>query len=294
MVLPAQPPLPERIGRYRIEGKIGEGGMGVVYAARDERLDRIVALKTIRGESDDTSRKRLWREARAAAGISHPNICQLYEVEETDDGLFMAMELLAGESLAARLGRGPLSGADASRVSLQTLDALEALHAHGLHASRPEAVEPVPHPARRQAARLRPGPADGRLAVGRHRHAADGMAGAIVGTPNYMAPEQVRGEALDGRADLFAMAALLFEMLSGQVAFGGATMVDVLHAVLHEQPPALAGGAAVAGLDRVVHRALQKQAADRYESAAAMAAAIREVVAARDSSRDVGARRAAR
>ena len=93
----APPPVPDRIGRYKIERKIGEGGMGVVYAARDERLDRTVALKTIRGETDDTSRKRLWREARAAAGISHPNICQLYEVEETDDGLVMAMELLAGE-----------------------------------------------------------------------------------------------------------------------------------------------------------------------------------------------------
>ena len=98
----APPPVPERIGRYRIERKIGEGGMGVVYAARDERLDRPVALKTIRGESDDTSRKRLWREARAAAGITHPNICQLYEIEETADGLFLAMELLAGESLGAR------------------------------------------------------------------------------------------------------------------------------------------------------------------------------------------------
>src|SRR6201988_3945426 len=102
----APPPVPDRIGRYRIERKIGEGGMGGVYAARDERLDRTVALKTIRGETDDTLRKRLWREARAAAGISHPNICQLYEVEETDDGLVMAMELLAGEALGTRVARG--------------------------------------------------------------------------------------------------------------------------------------------------------------------------------------------
>ena len=106
--------------------------MGVVYAARDERLDRTVALKTIRGETDDTSRKRVWREARAAAGISHPNICQLYEVEETDDGLVMAMELLAGEPLGARVARGPLSPADTSTISLQVLDALGALHARGL------------------------------------------------------------------------------------------------------------------------------------------------------------------
>ena len=232
--------------------------------------------------SDETARKRLWREARTAAGISHPNICQLYEVEETDDGLVLAMELLAGESLAARLGRGPLTARRRRRISLQTLDALEALHARGvIHRDlKPSNLFLTPHGVKL-------------LDFGLARPMADGLsgdtgtlltqAGAIVGTPNYMAPEQVRGEALDGRTDLFAMAALLFEMLSGRVAFGGATMVDVLHAVLHEQPPALSGGAAVAGLDRVVHRALQKQAADRYESAAAMAAAIRDVVAARDS-----------
>src|SRR6188768_237224 len=110
MSFPA-PPVPERIGRYRIERKIGEGGMGVVYAAHDERLDRTVALKAIRGDSDGTARRRLWREARTAAGISHPNICQLYEVEETDEGLFLAMELLAGESLGARLARGALAAA---------------------------------------------------------------------------------------------------------------------------------------------------------------------------------------
>jgi serine/threonine protein kinase/tetratricopeptide (TPR) repeat protein len=281
MSVPA-PPAPDRIGRYRIERKIGEGGMGVVYAARDERLDRTVALKTIRGEDDEMARKRLWREARAAAGISHPNICQLYEVEETDDGLVLAMELLAGEPLGARLARGPLTAADTAAVALQTLDALQALHGRGLiHRDlKPSNLFLTPHGvklldfglARPMAAGL-PGDTATLLT----------QAGSIVGTPNYMAPEQVRGEPLDGRTDLFAMAALVFEMLSGRLAFAGATMVDVLHAVLHEQPPALSGGAAVAGLDRVVHRALQKRAADRYESAEVMAAAIRDVVAARDS-----------
>src|SRR6185295_11760283 len=125
-------PVPDRIGRYLIERKIGEGGMGVVYAARDERLDRTVALKMIRGQTDDTSRQRLWREARAAAGVSHPNICQLYEVEETDGGLVLAMELLAGEPLGARVMRGPLSPADTSSIALQVLDALDALHTRGV------------------------------------------------------------------------------------------------------------------------------------------------------------------
>ncbi len=278
----APPPVPDRIGRYKIDRKIGEGGMGVVYAARDERLDRTVALKMIRGENDDTSRKRLWREARAAAGISHPNICQLYEVDETDGGLVMAMELLAGEPLGARVARGPLSPADTSTIALQVLDALDALHARGLiHRDlKPSNLFLTLHGVKLLDFGLaRP------IASSFGADSATRLTevGAIVGTPNYMAPEQVRGEALDGRADLFALAAMLFEMLSAKVAFDGPSMIDVLHAVLHEQPPALSGGGTVAGLDRVIHKALKKQAADRYDSATAMAVAIREVIANRDS-----------
>ena len=282
MSLPAPPPVPDRIGRYLIERKIGEGGMGIVYAARDERLDRTVALKTIRGASDETARKRLWREARIAAGISHPNICQLYEVDETDEGVVLAMELLEGEPLGARLVRGPLSPADSSTITLQALDALAALHARGLiHRDlKPSNVFLTPHGVKLLDFGLAR-PASGTFA------AADATmlteAGVIVGTPNYMAPEQARGEALDARADLFSIAAILFEMLSGRLAFSGATMIDVLHAVLHEQPPALSGGTVVAGLDRVIHKALQKQPADRYDSAVAMTAAIREVTALQDS-----------
>ncbi|MGE0121839.1 MAG: protein kinase [Vicinamibacterales bacterium] len=280
--MPLPPPIPERIGRYRIERKIGEGGMGVVYAARDERLDRTVALKTIRGEGDETARKRLWREARAAAGISHPNICQLYEIDETADGVVLSMELLAGEPLAARLARGPVVAAETASIALQTLDALAALHAAGLvHRDlKPSNLFLTPHGVKlldfglaRPMGGWRAGDTATQLTE----------VGAIAGTPGYMAPEQVRGEVLDGRSDLFALAAILFEMLSGRVAFAGATMVDVLHAVLHEQPPALSGGSAVVGLDRVIHRALHKRPADRYESAAEMADAVRAVGASRDS-----------
>ena len=275
-------PVPDRIGRYKIERKIGEGGMGVVYAARNERLNRTVALKTIRGQTDDTSRQRLWREARAAAGVSHPNICQLYEVEETDGGLVLAMELLAGEPLGARVMRGPLSPADTSTIALQVLDALDALHARGvIHRDlKPSNLFLTPHGVKLLDFGLAR-PIAGSLGADSATRLTE--VGTIVGTPNYMAPEQVRGEALDARADLFPLAAMLFEMLSGKVAFDGATMFDVLHAVLHEQPPALSGGGTVAGLDRVIHKALQKQAADRYDSAVAMAAAIREAIADRDS-----------
>ncbi|HUR34178.1 MAG TPA: serine/threonine-protein kinase, partial [Vicinamibacterales bacterium] len=275
-------PPPDRIGRYRIERKIGEGGMGVVYAARDERLERTVALKTVRGGSDEAVRRRVWREARAAAGISHPNICQLYEVEETDDGLVLAMELLQGEPLGTRLARGPLSPVDSSAISLQVLDALAAVHARGLiHRDlKPSNLFLTPHGVKLLDFGLaRPVSTD----LGSDTATLLTEVGTIVGTPNYMAPEQVRGEALDARADLFAMAAMFFEMLAGRLAFGGATMIDVMHAVLHEQPPALSGGATVAALDRVIHRGLQKQPNDRFESAVLMAAAIHEVMASRDT-----------
>ena len=125
--------MPARIGHYAIERKLGEGGMGVVYAARDERLERTVALKTMSSLRDDeTARKRFWREARAAASVNHPNICQIYEIGEDAGELFIAMELLEGEALAERLRRGPLSVSEAVPIGLGILAALSALHARGI------------------------------------------------------------------------------------------------------------------------------------------------------------------
>jgi hypothetical protein len=131
--------VPDRIGRYAIERKLGEGGMGIVYAARDERLERTIALKTLSTrDRDAAARQRLWREARAAASVNHPNVCQIYEVGEEDGSLFIAMELLEGQSLADRLRA---VGAPRARN----------------RAPGPEALERVPDGARRQAARLRAG-----------------------------------------------------------------------------------------------------------------------------------------
>src|SRR6266487_4351206 len=120
--------IPARIGRYAIERKLGEGGMGVVYAARDDRLERTIAVKTLSAPaSDETARQRLWREARAAASVNHPNVCQIYEIGEDASGLFIAMELLDGEALAERLQRGPLNVSEAMPVCFGMLAALSAL-----------------------------------------------------------------------------------------------------------------------------------------------------------------------
>src|SRR5688572_6105619 len=125
--------IPARIGHYAIDRKLGQGGMGVVYVARDERLERTVAVKMMSAlAGDDKARKRFWREARAAASVNHPNVCQLYEIGEDRGELFIAMELLEGEPLSERLRRGPLSVAETVPLGLGMLAALQALHARGI------------------------------------------------------------------------------------------------------------------------------------------------------------------
>jgi serine/threonine protein kinase/tetratricopeptide (TPR) repeat protein len=268
--------LPARIGHYSVTRKLGEGGMGVVYAARDERLERVVAVKTMTSPAnDETARRRFWREARAAASINHPNICQIHEIGEDAGTLFIAMELLDGESLADRLRRGPMSVPDALPIALGMLAALSALHSRSLvHRDlKPSNVFLTPHGVKLlDFGLVRPEfePSPGATM-------ALTQTGVALGTPRYMAPEQATGDPVDARCDLFAAGAILFEMLAGRPAFGGRTVVDVLHATLHEQPPALTGSPAVAAVDRVIRRALAKRPADRPISADQMAEELRGV-----------------
>jgi serine/threonine protein kinase/tetratricopeptide (TPR) repeat protein len=267
--------LPTRIGPYAIERKLGQGGMGVVYAARDERLHRTVALKTMSAVSrDETARKRFWREARAAASVNHPNICQIYEIGEDRGELFIAMELLEGEALADRLPRGPLSVSQTLPIGLGMLAALSTLHGRGIvHRDlKPSNVFLTPHGVKL----LDFGVA--RLDLERSAGAATELTptGMVIGTPAYMAPELVSGEA-EARSDLFAVGAILFEMLSGRRAFEGRTPMEILHGALYEHPPALVGSPAGAAVDRVIRRALAKRAADRPGSADAMADELRAV-----------------
>jgi serine/threonine protein kinase/tetratricopeptide (TPR) repeat protein len=266
--------LPARIGRYAIERKLGEGGMGVVYAGRDDRLDRTIAVKTLSAlASDDTARQRLWREARAAASVNHPNVCQIYEIGEDEGRLFIAMELLEGEALADRLRRGPLSTSETVPIGLGMLAALSALHARGIvHRDlKPSNVFLTVHGVKLLDFGLARPELDGALGTATEL-TRDGM---MMGTPRYMAPEQITGEAVDTRGDLFAAGAILFEMLAGRPAFSGRTIVEVLHATRYEQPPALTGSPAVAAVDRVIRRAMAKRPAERPPSADDMAEDLR-------------------
>jgi eukaryotic-like serine/threonine-protein kinase len=275
---PADTPVPERIGRYRVERRLGRGGMGVVYAGRDERLDRPVALKLIGADAPgEEERRRFAREARAAARVNHPHVCQVYEVDEHAGQPFIAMELLAGEALSDRLAAGPVLPGDAVAWTLQVLDALQALHAQSLvHRDlKPSNVFLGPHGVKV----LDFGLAREVESVVDSGAGPITRTGAVMGTPRYMAPEQVYGHEADARTDLFAAGAILFEMLAGRPAFPGRTAVEVLYATLHEHPPALAGSAIVVALDRVVRRALAKAPDDRYPSAELMAADLRAVPA---------------
>ena len=258
----------DRIGRFEVVRHLGEGGMGVVYVARDARLDRDVAVKVLRPEFVATGAAALLAEARAAARITHPRVCQVFEVGEDGGRPFLVMELLEGEPLSTRLQRGPVPAREAVDVLAGVLDALQELHGRGIaHLDlKPSNVFLTPHGVKVLDFGLaRPTAAD----ASRTR-----TAGVMAGTPRYMAPEQIEGGPVDARADLFAAGAMLFEMLTGEPPFKGATVFALLQAVLEARPPALRGGASVTVLDRVVQKALAKRPADRYPSARAMAAAL--------------------
>ena len=262
------------IGRYRVTGLLGEGGMGIVYAAHDDQLDRPVAVKTLRAAcADEEACERLRREARSAAKVSHPNICQLYEIAEDEEEMFLVMERLEGESLEACVARGALPARDALKHLLALLSALGAIHARGLvHRDlKPSNVFLTPGGVKLLdfgIARTTESDAD-RTQVALTRP------GVVVGTPQFASPEQLTGDAVDARTDLFAAGGLLYFMLAGKPMFSGKTVLQLLHAVQHEHAPVLGGSAVIAAADRIVHRSVAKAPSDRYQSSEEMTADIR-------------------
>jgi eukaryotic-like serine/threonine-protein kinase len=275
-------PKRDSIGRYAVTGMLGEGGMGVVYAAYDDRLGRPVAIKMIKGAIvEPEARDRLRREARSAASVNHPAICQLYEIGEEQGELFLAMELLQGESLASRIARGTLAIPEVASIAIGMLSGIEALHKQGLiHRDlKPSNIFLTPHGVKV----LDFGLTCSTQALADETATRLTLPGVVIGTPQYAAPEQLRGEAADARADLFAAGAVLYEMLAGRPPFAGRSAVEVFHGIMYEQPAVLTGGPAVAALDRVVNRALAKRPADRYQSAEAMAQDLRAALVLGDS-----------
>ena len=268
----------EQLGRYTVLRPLGRGGMGVVYVARDDRLGRDVALKMIAGLADERARTRFWREARAAASVSHPHICQVFEVDESPHGIFLTMELLDGEGLDRRLVRGALSPQDAVPLVIGVLGALGALHARGLvHRDvKPSNVFVTPHGPKLLDFGLARPVLSGAFQKNLDETTPMTDAGIIVGTPQYMAPEQITGATLDSRTDLYAVGAVLFQMLAGRPPFIG-TGADIMFATLKEHAPALQGPPSVVAIDRVIRRAMRKAPKERYGTAEEMAAELASI-----------------
>ena len=255
---------------------LGQGGMGVVYAAHDERLDRPVAVKIVRPDilGDQTARERFRREARAAARVSHPNICSLYEFDEDAGQPYLVMELLEGEPLSARLDRGAIPLPEALDIANTMLDALAALHRRGVvHRDlKPANVFLTPHGLKL----LDFGLAQPLATDDQTRELALTGRNVVVGTPQYMAPEQLLEGRSDERADVFAAAVVIYEMISGRPAFGGDTLTAIVHAVGYSEPPALDGSPELSRVDEILRRALAKNPHDRIARADLLAAALRE------------------
>jgi serine/threonine-protein kinase len=229
-------PLPERIGVYRVEDRLGRGGMGEVFLARDERLERRVAIKRIRQDSglSPEQRERFRREARLAARLSHSAIVQIHDLvtEGAEDAI--VMEYVEGRTLAERLAAGPLEPREALRLAIEIADGLATAHEAGLIHRDLKAANVIVTPAGH--AKI----LDFGLARPTTRSPADDpvtLPGMVVGTLHAMSPEQARGEDLDERSDLFSFGALLYEMLTGHAPFRSRDSLDSLRRVVHESPP---------------------------------------------------------
>jgi len=257
---------PTHIGRYRVLGLLGQGAMGVVYRGRDETLDRDVALKVMHAQSvDEDSRARFLREARAAARLQHPNIVIIYELGDHAGAPFMAMELLEGVDLQRAIEGGLRPNPRVTLpIVLQLLAGLGHAHEHGI-VHRDVKPSNVFLPRGRPAKIMDFG-------VARLGGAATST-GLVVGTPNYMSPEQVGAHHVDGRSDLFSAGLILYELVTGEKAYQAATLVAVLYKITHEEPDfrLLPRGGQWERLRAVLKRALARNPDERYPDAAAMA-----------------------
>ncbi len=273
-----------RLGPYVIEATLGAGGMGTVCRARDTRLDRPVALKFPHPAvgDDPEARVRLLSEARAASALRSPHIAVIYDVAEHDGRPFIVMEYVEGETLAARLARGPLGLDEAVRVAAQVAEALEEAHGLGLVHRDIKSANIVITPQGR-AKVLDFGLAKFVAAAAAARAATLATApGVLLGTVSYIAPEQLLGRPLDGRADLFALGVVLFEMLTGRLPFLGDSAPQVIARILHDEPPPLRNlrGGVPAALETVVRKALEKDPAARYQTAGQFREALAELTGA--------------
>ena len=265
-----------RLGAYEIVAAIGAGGMGEVYRATDPRLHREVAIKVLPAAvaADADRLRRFQQEALATASMNHPNILAVYDVGTDASFPFVVSELLVGATLRQTMDSGAVSVRQALSYALQMAHGLAAAHAQGIahrdvkpdnvFVTKEGRVKLLDFGLAKVTAR------DARTdAEETTTAAAETEPGLIVGTPAYMSPEQIRGEAADHRSDIFAFALVLYEMLSGRRAFTGASTVEVMSAILKDDPQPVTSiqRGVPSGLERLIERCLQKSPDERYQSA---------------------------
>ena len=263
----------ERLGTYRLISRLGAGGMGEVWRAEDTKLLRQVAIKILPEQlaKDQEWKERFLREARTVAQLNHPNIAGIYSIDQQDDTLFIAMELIEGESLSTVMSRGPMIPADAVRVAVHVCDGLSEAHAKGIvHRDikpdniilSPRFVKVLDFGIAKQIG----GTADPGLTQG----------GMVMGTPHYMSPEQALGRTVDARTDIFSLGVVLYEMLSGQKPFTGDAITEILLKIVMNEPRdiAVAAFGITPALASVVRRCMQKQPEERYQDCEELRAAL--------------------
>ncbi|MFZ1973820.1 MAG: protein kinase [Candidatus Acidiferrales bacterium] len=278
----------QTISHYRIVEQLGAGGMGVVFKAQDSRLERAVALKFLPEKlaQQPQALERFRREARAASALNHPGICTIYDVGEQDGQAFIAMEFIDGETLRSHIHGKPLPVEKVLELGIQIAEALEAAHAEGIiHRDIKPANIFVTKRGRTKVldfglAKLVPkGVAIGEGDSSDSSASANSIAGIISGTPSYMSPEQVRGDDLDPRTDIFSLGLVLYEMATGRQGFGGSTGGAIIEAVLTRPPAAVRSinPEVPSKLEAIIDKALQKDREQRYQNAAEMLAELQRL-----------------
>ena len=280
---------PSKLGKYEIRRELGRGAMGVVYEAWDPSIQRRVALKTVRpdqleGSDGEQLVQRFRREAQAAGRLSHPGIVSVYEFGQEADTSFIAMEFIEGEELQSWMDRGEtLEVSQITEIMGQLLEALDAAGQEGVvHRDiKPSNILLLP---------------DGRVKItdfGIAWFEASGLtqAGSVMGTPAYMSPEQLTGDGVDTRSDLFSAGVVLYQMLTGEKPFAGNRVATIIHKILESDPPTPSnlGEHVPSAFDSVINKAIAKSPDDRFQTGAEFAAAIRTAAEATDAATDAPA-----
>ncbi len=285
----------QTISHYRIVEQLGAGGMGVVYKAHDDRLDRAVALKLLPENMarQPQALERFRREARAASALNHPNICTIYDIGEEDGHAFIAMEFIDGETLRAQIHGKPFPLDEILKLGIQIAEALDAAHSGGIihrdikpanvFVTKRGQVKVLDFGLAKLAPRV--------IAGGDENFTGDvamestSIVGIISGTPSYMSPEQVRGDDLDARTDIFSLGLLLYEMATGRQAFGGGTGGMIIEAVLTRQatPVRSINPDIPLRLEEIINKALHKDREQRYQSAAEICQDLKQLKTSLDT-----------